>query len=92
MFAIYSDRGFLASEEIPHAVILAPFWGANSDPPPDTGRFDRYAEIGSSFLRLSSLADCDVGVFPQNWESAGEQAIDLGERFAEVCRTPARRL
>lgn len=90
VFAIYSDRGFLASEETPRAAILAPFWGTNPEAPPDTGRFDRYAEIGSSFLRLTSLADCDVGVFPQNWESAGEQAIDLGQRFADVCRSAAK--
>ncbi|MFL5958799.1 MAG: hypothetical protein ACJ75G_00825 [Gaiellaceae bacterium] len=86
MFSIYSDRSFLASPSTHHAVILAPFWGTNPDSPPDTGRFDRYAEAGSSFLRLTSLTDCDVGVFPQNWESAGEQAVELGERFVAVCR------
>jgi hypothetical protein len=86
MFSIFSDRSYLASPSTPHATILAPFWGTNPETPPDTGRFDRYAEVGTSFLRLSSISDCDVGVFPQNWESAGERALALGEAFATTCR------
>jgi Exostosin family len=88
VFSIYSDRRFLASPSTPHAVILAPFWGANPETPgaPETGRFDRYVEIGGSFLRLSPLADCDAAVFPQNWESAGEQAVELGDAFTASCR------
>lgn len=87
MFSIFSDRSFLASPTTPHATILAPFWGTNPETPgdPDNGRFDRYARVGGSFLRLTSLSDCDVGVFPQNWESAGEQAGELAGRFAEAC-------
>jgi hypothetical protein len=85
VFAIYSDRGLLASEETPHAVILAPFWGTNPEAPPDQGRFDRYARVGSSFLRLSSLADCDAAVFPQNWEDAGDRAVELGQAFTTRC-------
>lgn len=88
MFSIYSDRRFLASPSTPHAVILVPFWGKNAEPrdDPDHGRFDRYAEVGDSLLRLSSLADCDVAVFPQNWESAGEHANELGRAFTALCR------
>lgn len=90
MFSIFSDRRFLASESTPHAVILTPFWGTNPEPPPDTGRFDRYAELGSSFLRLTSLAECDAGVFPQNWEAAGDRAPTLGEEFAGLCRAAGK--
>lgn len=92
MFSIFSDRSFLATPSTPHAVILAPFWGTNPEQPgePDNGRFDRYAEIGRSFLRLTSLPECDIGVFPQNWESAGGQAVELGERFAATCRQAGR--
>jgi len=88
VFSIFSDRTFLASPATPHAVILMPFWGTNSEPEgdPDNGRFDRYAELGRSFLRLSALADCDIGAFPQNWESAGEQAAELATRFSAACR------
>lgn len=86
MFSIFSDRGYLASPSTPHAAILAPFWGTNPETPPDTGRFDRFAEVGASFLCLSPLADCDVAVFPQNWESAGERALSLGESFVTACR------
>ena len=90
MFSIYSDRSFLASPSTRHADILVPFWGTVPDAPPDTGRFDRYAEVGSSFLRLTSLPDCDVGVFPQNWETAGERAVELGQRFAAVCHEASK--
>lgn len=86
MFSIFSDRRFLASHSTPHAAILAPFWGTNPETPPDTGRFDRYAEVGGSFLRLSALADCDAAVFPQNWEVAGERAEELAEEFTAICR------
>ncbi|HJQ51912.1 MAG TPA: hypothetical protein VJ838_15465 [Gaiellaceae bacterium] len=90
MFSIFSDRRFLASESTPHAVILSPFWGINPETPPDTGRFERYAELGGSFLRLTSLPDCEVGIFPQNWETAGERAADLGEEFAALCRAAGK--
>jgi len=86
VFSIFSDRSFLSSRSAPHAVILSPFWGTNPETPPDTGRFARYAEAGGAFLRLSSLADCDVGVFPQNWETAGDRASELGEEFTSLCR------
>jgi hypothetical protein len=86
MFSIFSDRSFLASPSTPHAVILSPFWGTNPETPPDTGRFDRYTEVGGSFLRLSDLPDCDAAVFPQNWETAGDRAVDLGGSFVARCR------
>lgn len=86
MFSIFSDRSFLASPATHHAVILAPFWGTNPETPPDTGRFDRYAEVGRSFLRLTPLTDCDAAVFPQNWESAANRAVELGEHFVTRCR------
>lgn len=92
MFSIFSDRSFLASSSTPHAVILMPFWGTNPESPgdPDNGRFDRFAEVGSSFLIQSALADCDVGVFPQNWESAGERAVELAEPFSATCRAAGK--
>lgn len=86
MFSIFSDRSYLASPATPHAVILAPFWGTNPESELDSGRFDRYAEIGASYLSLSPLADCDVGIFPQNWEAAGDRAAELGAAFAARCR------
>jgi hypothetical protein len=87
-FAIFSDRSFSGSETTPHAAIFVPFWGTNPEAPgdPTNGRFDRYAEIGTRFLRLSTLPDCDVGVFPLSWESAEARAAELGRRFTSVCR------
>ena len=86
MFSIYSDRSFLASPSTPHAVILSPFWGANPETPPDTGRFDRYTEVGSSLFAMTSLDECDAAVFPQNWEAAGDRAPELADEFSTVCR------
>lgn len=87
-FSIFTDRSFLLSETTPHAAIFVPFWGTNPETPgdPTNGRFDRYAEIGDRFLRLTGLIDCDVGVFPQSWESAGDRAAELVDRFSAVCR------
>jgi hypothetical protein len=88
MFSIFSDRSFLASQSTPHAVILVPFWGTYAETPNDAdkGRFDRYEKVGGSFLSLASLPECDVAVFPQNWESAGDQAPELAERFVAASR------
>jgi hypothetical protein len=87
LFSIFSDRSFLVSDTTPHAAIFVPFWGKNPELPgdPTNGRFDRYAQVGGSLLRLSALSECDVGVFPQSWESAGDRAFELGERFAAIC-------
>lgn len=87
-FSIFSDRSFLLSETTPHAAIFVPFWGTNPEPPgdPDNGRFDRYAEVGNRFLRLSPLSECDAGVFPQSWESGRERAAELAEGFGAACR------
>ncbi|HET6917077.1 MAG TPA: hypothetical protein VFH56_13375 [Acidimicrobiales bacterium] len=86
MFSIFADRSFLASPSTPHAVVLSPFWGTNPEKPPDVGRFDRFAELGSSYLSMTSLDECDVAVFPQNWESAGDRALELAEPFTTACR------
>jgi hypothetical protein len=62
----------LASESTPHVTLLVPFWGINPEPPgdPSNGRYDRYASVGRTFLRLAPLEACDVAVFPQSWEGA----------------------
>jgi hypothetical protein len=92
VLSIYSDRSFLASESTPHAVILLPFWGTNpvSADDPEKDRFDRYAEVGRSYFRLAPLAESEIGVFPQNWESAGERAGELGDAFSSLCRAAGK--
>jgi hypothetical protein len=49
--------------------MLYPFWGKNPEGPadPNSGRFDRYAEVGSTFFELASLEAADVAVFPREW-------------------------
>ena len=50
--------------------MLYPFWGKNPEDPgnSNSGRFDRYAELGQSFFRMTSLAEADIAVLPAPWE------------------------
>ena len=90
MFAIYSDRRLLGSERTPHVPLLTPFWGVNPEPEgdPSNGRYDRLAAGGDSFVRLTSLADCDAAVFPQSWETAEADpaAVERAQAFVDSSR------
>lgn len=70
--------------------MLYPFWGKNPEDPtaPDSGRFDRYTEIGRSFFEMTSLEEADFAVMPAPWERVmhDEAARDLAGRFAEEAR------
>jgi hypothetical protein len=94
VLSIYSDRSFLATDATPHAAVLAPFWGPNPEPPgdPSRGRFDRFVSRGRSFLRLTTLEECDVGVFPQDWQGVEKDEIAIGNarRFARACAAAAK--
>lgn len=66
---IYSDRHYL-----PHGTtyvnLLWPFWGKLPEDPGaiDSGRFDRYTELGHRFFKMTPLAEADVAVMPADWE------------------------
>ncbi len=62
---IYSDQKFLDTAER-FEIFFVPFWGNKLDKQndPDFGRFDKYFASGQNFFGLSSLADCDLAVFP----------------------------
>lgn len=67
--------------------MLAPFWGVapEKEGDPVAGRFDRFAQLGGSFLRLTSLAACDVAVFPSDWqECIGDAAVERAQQFADL--------
>jgi hypothetical protein len=96
VLAVFADRSFLGSDTTPHVPLLAPFWGVGPEPEDDpaTGRYDRLAETGRSFLRLAPLEDCDVAVFPQSWEAAQEDtaAVERARRLERACRQAGKPL
>jgi hypothetical protein len=104
VFSIYSDRSFLGSagerrrhpfadvsgDALPHVPILVPFWGETPEAPGDpvTGRYARFAEVGRSFLRLTSLEECDAAVFPQSWAGVvhDPSAFERARHFQQLAR------
>lgn len=92
---IFSDRSYLP-EGMGHVVMLYPFWGKNPEDPmaPESGRFDRYTEIGRSFFEMTSLREADFAVMPAPWERAmhDEAARDLAIRFAEETKQEKKRV
>ncbi|MDP2895370.1 MAG: exostosin family protein [bacterium] len=92
---IFSDRRCLP-EGIGHSVMLYPFWGKNPEDPrsPESGRFDRFVEKGSSFFEMSSLMDADFAVMPPPWERVmqSDAARSLANSFAEKAKQVGKRL
>jgi hypothetical protein len=72
---LHSDRSLLA-HGTPHAVMLYPFWGKNSEDPadPNSGRFDDYAARGTEFFALAPLGEADMAVLPFDWASVQDDA------------------
>jgi hypothetical protein len=89
MMKIFSDRKYLAGGQ-PHTVMLYPFWGKNAEDPrhPASGRFDRYAEVGTRFFQMVPLMEADVAVLPAAWEHIlrNKKAKELALDFVEVAR------
>jgi hypothetical protein len=69
--------------------MLYPFWGKNPEDPadPDNGRFDRYAEAGSSLFELVPLDRADIAVFPAGWS---ESRAAAAERFVGTARAAGK--
>jgi hypothetical protein len=65
--------------------MLYPFWGKNPEDPadPNSGRFDRYAELGSTLFELAPLELADLAVFPCEWSRSLASAA---ERFVATAR------
>jgi exostosin family protein len=70
--------------------MLYPFWGKNPEDPgdPSSGRYDRYAEVGSRLFEMATLEKADVAVFPGAWEQVlgDKTAVGLAEQFLELAR------
>ncbi len=75
---IFSDTAYLQPGK-KHVTMLSPFWDSNSEDPiaPDSGRYDRYIQIGANFFEMSTLAEADLAVFPTDWGDI------IGNRHAE---------
>ena len=69
--------------------MLYPFWGKTEDPEdPNSGRFDRYVEIGSRLFELVPLDQADIAVFPCEWRQV--LAADI-ERFRDTANRCGKR-
>jgi hypothetical protein len=75
---IFADRT-LVPDGAPHAVMLYPFWGKppEDSADPNTGRFDRYAEAGRRFFRLTGLDEAELAVFPTDWTQLMDSPTEL---------------
>jgi hypothetical protein len=70
--------------------MLCPFWGKNPEDPadPNSGRFDRYVEVGSTLFELAPLERAKLAVFPSEWQQA--RAADV-ESFVNAARRIGKR-
>jgi hypothetical protein len=86
---IYSDRSIVPRDGS-HVVMLYPFWGKNPEEPadPNSGRFDRYAEVGSTHFALVPLDAADVAVFPCEWSRALAVEVERFVAAASEAGTP----
>jgi exostosin family protein len=86
---IFSDRGYLP-EGRQHVTMPYPFWGKNPEDPgdPSSGRYDRYAEVGSRLFEMATLEKADVAVFPEDWSHVVGHvaAMARAEQFLERTR------
>jgi Exostosin family len=93
-FRVFSDRSYLHSD-IPHVVLLYPFWGKNPEDPnaPDSGRFDQYQSSGQNMFEMTSLQESECAVLPFAWEHAVRDTalFDTARRFCERARSHGRK-
>lgn len=86
---VFSDSSYIPPGKS-HVVMLYPFWGKGPEDPmdPSSGRFDRYAEMGSHFFQMTALEEADVAVFPADWHDVLEdrEAVDRAEQFVGHAR------
>lgn len=83
---IFSDKSYLPAGQ-GHVVMLYPFWGKNPEDTrdPSSGRFDKYAQMGSRFFQMAPLPEADIAVLPMEWEPTlkSSEAMDLAMQFIE---------
>jgi hypothetical protein len=97
---IFSDTNYLAEKfehpTVKYVPMLYPFWGKLPENPDDfrTGRFDKYVEVGDSFLEMTSLQEADLVVFPGYWHlvQKNEEARNLAIQFLEMAKQAGKRV
>jgi hypothetical protein len=69
--------------------MLAPFWGKDPEDPadPNSGRFDRYLEVGPALFELAPLERADLAVFPCEWSRPLASSV---ESFVAAAREAGR--
>ncbi len=87
---IHADRQYLP-KDVPHYVMLYPFWGSETESiPANQGIYDRYMVIGQQLFELTSLQDAQIAVFPTGWEhlmrhpQGNELCTQLARKAADV--------
>lgn len=92
---LFADKG-LVPAGVPHAVALAPFWGAPTEDEQDPvqGRYRRYCAEGSSLFALTSFDEADAAILPVHWEHIehNDAAVDAAQRLAARCAAVAKPL
>ncbi len=68
---IYSDKSYILPD-VPHTIMLFPFWGISSDVMRYAITYQKYAEIGTNFFDLTTLENADLIVAPVAWEKSIE--------------------
>jgi hypothetical protein len=95
MITLYSDRRFIKPGGR-HAVMLYPFWGKPAEDPaaPQTGRFDRFVEIGPSLFSMAPIEQADLAVVPVPWEDVLRDAETrrLAYAFIDHARGHGKRI
>ena len=86
---IFSDYSYIIDDLIPptlkYVPILSPFWGEIPEDPKHfkASRFQSLATGGKAFLEMTSLAECDLAIFPCHWHliCANATAYERGLQF-----------
>jgi len=92
---IYSDPDYLPDGVAP-VELLYPFWGKPEEDSrfPTSGRYDRYAEVGTAFFEVTSLEDADLAILPVSWQHVvrDSEARGLAEEFVSNVKRAGKKV
>jgi hypothetical protein len=66
---IYSDKSYILPN-VPHTIMLFPFWGISDDVRRYAITYQKYADIGKQFFEMTSIENADLIVAPVAWEKS----------------------
>lgn len=79
---IYSDKSYILPN-VPHTIMLFPFWGISDDVKRYAITYQKYADIGTQFFEMTSIEDADLIVAPVAWEKSIDNRqliLDLAQK------------